>query len=536
MCIPVKIGIDFGTTNTIVSYFVNNQAEVVRLSDQLCTPTVLYFESENSFIIGQSALKKGIEYPIGCVRNFKTDFDDPDKFYDIVAENGEEFRITPREAAAKFMQKLAADAQIQIARQNPDYAQAYIDELIVTVPVKFNPVAKGVVREAAYSVVDEDHCKLMTEPVAAGFCYIQTHQDMVGKTLLVYDFGGGTFDISLLKVTNDEVCTLIDQDNNPHLGGNDLTRSIVAYLFRFINDDMGQNMPERLEDYIEGCCSLSRKDYLKNYATLWEQAEKIKADLSMGLRRLHALCPIIIMDNGKRSICELDRILIPDAVTTLFQSLITETLNLTRDFIQRTRHSIGGPIDYIVLAGGSSQIPAVRTGLSELARDLGEQEGWPTRLVIDPESATLISRGATLVHNQGVNPTKLHTDIGISAKKGVVFNAFVPILTKNTPPDVEGSVRVSIPNYRRGDAPILIYERDPDRTYEDESVDPLQVIDKITIRDLPETPNREAEIFLSIDNEGVLKMRVDILANGHLVSKNHKSYRRSNLVDEREID
>ncbi|MEE5993278.1 MAG: Hsp70 family protein [Oscillospiraceae bacterium] len=529
----IYIGIDYGTNNTVVSYLDDEKkVDVVRLSNvtQFCTPTVLYFETEEEYTIGHAAAQKGLQNPSACVRNFKTDFDNPNKIYEVTAENGESFRLNPKEAAIKFMNKLLREAMQQIAVQCPALEDGYIHSAIVTVPARFNPTAKGVVRAAVRSAIED--CKLMAEPSAAALCYIQTHQQMLNKTILVYDFGGGTFDLSVMT-TNQGKCEEVYTDNDSHLGGNDLTKRIVIDLIKRINDDYGQNMPLNPEDYQEGVCTLDKRSYLKNYSALWEQAERTKIDLSRGLPEFRAQANIDVMLNGKLQNTEFTQWYHPESFTDLFHDLIDKTIAMTKDCIE-TAANKGFLIDHIILAGGSSQIPEVRNRLILLAKEMTQEHQHEIHVALDRETSSLIARGAALTWNEGMVRGLSNSIIGVASQKGMVHFAFHKILDAGVALGEENGTteKFIIPDRVGRQYSINVYERDPNRPVEDDTIHSATKIDRITISDLPAVKKRTAEIFFALDKDGVLIMRVNILVNGQVVSENHKSYKRSNLFDE----
>jgi|GEM_PF-5420475 len=564
------IGIDFGTNNTTVSCMDENESPVaVKISPQTgyLIPTVLYFKTKDQYIIGASAAKNGMIHAQACVRNFKSDFDNPKKIYTVRAENGEEFRMNPLMAATKFLNKVIFEAQTRIAKQIPGHQNVHITKAIITVPAKFSMTAKGVVKRAVQNIKLQH--KLMAEPTAAALAYLKEHDEMLNKTILVYDFGGGTFDLSILTNRN-HICETLYTDGDAHLGGNDITKEIVNDLIDRINDDFTLGMPFNPEDYDSEECVLPMENYLKNYERIWEASENIKFDLSRGITEIIGAIPVTVVKNGEPfdttftyqyTAEEINERIMPEIQKTL--ELVSQALT----WAEENNHKV----NHIILAGGSSQIPLIHEKLEEMIQQqmqklieldlqqrpsaaelkkeyaivrkpLAELEENPEEMAVyrqiqnarevpslhaDSEITTLISRGAvwaSLSVTQ-IAPEMTLSELGFISREGSAMRAFQVVIPSGKKLPCDGWSRPLEIQDMLESWSISIYDRDPKRNRR-------RKLDELTISNLPDVRNRQAKLYFSVNEEDILDVHVDIEAEGKIISKDHRVEKESNLLDD----
>ena len=152
-----------------------------------------------------------------------------------------------------------------------------IGNVVITVPAKFNDAEKEATKWAAKNAGFEN-VKLATEPTAAAIAHRQ-ESGQEGKSILVYDFGGGTFDVSVIHEERGRFVE-IATGGDKHLGGNKLTDILAKYFFQIIEDDYGIELPFDEEEFDEEYCEMSKSDYNKNRAAILEEADKTKEELS----------------------------------------------------------------------------------------------------------------------------------------------------------------------------------------------------------------------------------------------------------------
>ncbi|MBD5158636.1 MAG: Hsp70 family protein, partial [Ruminococcus sp.] len=263
-----EIGIDLGTTNTVVSYMNRyNNIRTMNLKsnkNRAIIPSVIYFKSRNDILIGISAKSKGTLKPRACVKDFKSRLGNMKFKYNVTAENGEKFNITASKAVSIFLKKVIEDAQNVISDEFYDTPElASIDKVVISVPAKFeeNQIAdlKRAAKEASLNNVE-----LIPEPTAAAIAYINEHDIKNNENILVYDFGGGTFDIAILE-RNGNSFSSPQTDGDVRLGGNDITKRIIEDVIMHINDDFKMNMPSKPEDYDEEYCNIDKDIFIRNY-------------------------------------------------------------------------------------------------------------------------------------------------------------------------------------------------------------------------------------------------------------------------------
>ncbi|MBQ7628668.1 MAG: Hsp70 family protein, partial [Selenomonadaceae bacterium] len=192
-----EIGIDLGTTNTVVSYVnKNGRIRALRYDKSEIIPSVLYFRAPDEYFIGDTAKKLLTQNPAAGIANFKTSIGDSQR-HEIVAENGEIISLRSRDAAKLFLNKIVQGIESKLVKEF-GAATGCIDRAVVTVPANFSSTEKSAVKNAANDAGLEN-IKLAAEPTAAAVAYENSKGDDTDEIILVYDFGGGTFDVSVIQ-------------------------------------------------------------------------------------------------------------------------------------------------------------------------------------------------------------------------------------------------------------------------------------------------------------------------------------------------
>ena len=228
------LGIDFGTTNTVVSYFSkpdkhgDRQIRQLRYDGERIIPSVVYYLTKDEYIIGVAAKNRKANRDEAGIDSFKPIINQKDAFL-LTAENGDKIKIKPKQVAVEFLRKLIADEKYGIERRlQKDFgdAEGSIDSVVITVPAMFNTTEKELIRKAAHNAGIRN-VKLAAEPTAAAIAYhVEEAED---DTVLIYDFGGGTFDVSIIQKNQrniyENICT-----TGTKIGGNDLTKKIIQRI------------------------------------------------------------------------------------------------------------------------------------------------------------------------------------------------------------------------------------------------------------------------------------------------------------------
>ncbi len=493
-----EIGIDFGTTTTIVSYTGKKLGKLKQLKydGEKLIPSVLYFKSKDEWDIGGTAVTEAEIHPLAGVANFKSHLSDPEYVYEVTAENGDQFKLKSREAAKKFLQKIIKGMENTLLKEFGSLGGT-IERAVITVPAKFSLVAKGSIKRAARDFGMD--VKLTKEPTAAATDYLHNYAefDKPGTTILVYDFGGGTFDVSVVQRQQDSLKEIATGGDNK-LGGNLLTKRVMRYLIERIEDYYAISFPESDED-AEDLEGEERLEYKQNIAEIRRKANQMKEALSDETETENELYLIF---GGEKKIFEayLSR--------DDFEDMIRPDIERTVDIVQKTLAKAVEKgiekIDTVVMAGGSSNVPLARTALKEKL----------PHLEIDPatNATFLISRGAAIIAERVEKLNKIalitNTQIGTKAKEGTVFNKFQMIIEENTPLPASGSRTFFLDHDGQEEYKIPYYEYDvdnyPGMTRTDQ--DGMEQVDILTVK-LPHGLKK---------NDTEIEVRFDVKTDGNI--------------------
>lgn len=186
------------------------------------------------------------------------------------------FKYKSKKVASIFLNRIIANIENQLIKEfGPE--EGCIGNVVITVPAKFNDSEKEATKWAAKNAGFEE-VKLAAEPTAAAVAHKQ-ESGQEGKTILVYDFGGGTFDVSVIQ-ENQKKFVEIATGGDKKLGGNKLTEKLAEYFFKLIEDEYGIELPYDEEEFDEDYCGISKLEYLLNRAAIEEEANRVKENLS----------------------------------------------------------------------------------------------------------------------------------------------------------------------------------------------------------------------------------------------------------------
>jgi molecular chaperone DnaK (HSP70) len=344
-------GIDLGTTYSVVGYVDEaGRPSVTRNSAGAdTTPSVVYFESPTSVVVGQSAKEAAGQDPDNVVALIKREMGNKD--YRRTCHGTEH---TPPSISAIILEALATDAEADLGRR--------VDRAVITVPAYFGLLERDATRQAG-EIAGLDVIGIVPEPVAAALHYgITGSAD--GTTILVFDLGGGTFDVSLMRMTEDRI-EVVATGGDHHLGGADWDEKLLAHLVDEVTAQVG-------DDTIRDDEAL-----LQTFRLL---AERTKRDLTaMETKKL------VIREAGKPVTLSVTR----DEFEQLTAELLEETVRITRRTLEAAEDASPGStrtIDEVLLVGGASRMPAV-------AEILRKEFGWEPKLT-DPDLA--VAKGAAL--------------------------------------------------------------------------------------------------------------------------------------------
>ncbi|HZF87855.1 molecular chaperone DnaK [Streptomyces sp.] len=366
------VGIDLGTTNSVVTVLEGGEPTVIANSEGSRTsPSVVAFAKNGEVLVGQSAKNQAVTNVDRTIRSVKrhmgTDWKSPEI-------DGKKY--TPQEISARILQKLKRDAETYLGEP--------VTDAVITVPAYFEDAQRQATKEAG-EVAGLNVLRIVNEPTAAALAY-GLDKGETEQTILVFDLGGGTFDVSLLEIGEGVIEVKATAGDN-HLGGDDWDERVVKHLVQTFNAQSGIDLS---------------KDKLA-MQRLREAAEKAKIELS-GAQSTNVNLPYITL--GESGPLHLEEKL----TRSEFQRLTSDLLDRTRapfnQVIKDANISVRD-IDHVVLVGGSTRMPAV----SDLVRELtGGKEP-----------------------NKGVNPDEV-VAVGASLQAGVLRGEVKDVLLLDVTP------------------------------------------------------------------------------------------------------
>ena len=323
------IGIDLGTTNSCVAVMEGGEPIIIANAEgSRTTPSVVAFAKGGERLVGQIAKRQAITNPERTVMSIKR-------------EMGSNFKVkiddkeyTPQELSAMILGKLKQDAEA--------YLGETVTEAVITVPAYFNDSQRQATKDAG-RIAGLEVLRIINEPTAASLAYGLDKED--NHKILVYDLGGGTFDVSILEI-GDGVFEVLATSGNNKLGGDDFDDRVMDYLANEFKKESGVDL---------------RKDKMA-MQRLKEAAEKAKIELS-GVMTSNINLPFITADaSGPK---HLDITLTRSKFNELTSDLVEKTMVPLRNAIKDAGLS-SGEIDKVILVGGSTRIPAVQESVKKI--------------------------------------------------------------------------------------------------------------------------------------------------------------------------
>ncbi|MGP0586063.1 molecular chaperone DnaK [Paenibacillus timonensis] len=323
------IGIDLGTTNSCVAVMEGGEAVVIPNPEGArTTPSVVGFKKDGERIVGETAKRQAITNPDRTIISIKRHMGTNHK----ESIDGKDF--SPQEISAIILQKLKADAEAYLGQT--------VTQAVITVPAYFNDSQRQATKDAG-KIAGLDVLRIVNEPTAAALAYgLEKAED---QTILVYDLGGGTFDVSILEL-GDGFFEVKATSGDNHLGGDDFDQKIIDYLVSEFKKDQGI-------DLSKDKAAVQR---------LKDAAEKAKKELSGVLTTTISL-PFITVVDGVPQHLEVN--LTRAKFEELTADLVERTLGPTRRALSDAGMT-PADIDRIVLVGGSTRIPAVQEAIKKL--------------------------------------------------------------------------------------------------------------------------------------------------------------------------
>lgn len=479
-------GIDLGTTFSAIAYINSyGKPEIIpnREGDRT-TPSIIFFDRDGTPIVGKEARNLAMTDPRRVVRFLKREMGNPSFRFNV---DGRDY--FPEDLSAIILKKLKRDAE--------EYLGHEIRKVVISVPAYFKDAQRECTRQAG-QIAGLEVLRIINEPTAAALAYGLDKSDKK-QNVLVYDFGGGTFDVTLMRQSNHHF-EIVASDGDAELGGKDIDEAIVDYLAHEFLDTYGVDLRQD---------RLTRQD-------LWDKAEIAKRDLSF---RNHLAVTLSYKDQALR--VDLDR----DILASLIYNIIAKTEGYMHQVIE-TAGLTWNEIDTVLLAGGSSRIPLVqemikRVSGKEAARNLNPDEcvamgaALQALVTIMEENAEAATEEMKNTASEIVITDIASHSLGVKAlaadKSGYVNSIIIP---RYTPLPVEKTRFYATNEDNQTQVEIEVLQG--------EDTDPnspqVDLIGKVSLKDLP--PHQAGQLIIEVtlkyDLNGVIEVTAKELQGGLL--------------------
>ncbi|MGW1754137.1 molecular chaperone DnaK [Streptomyces mirabilis] len=476
------VGIDLGTTNSVIAVWEGGEATVIPNAEgSRTTPSIVAFTDSGERLVGQLARRQAILNPKGTIysakrfigRHFDEISDEAKAVaYDVVEGEGgvARFKVrdklyAPEEISALVLRKLADDAGKQLGEK--------VTEAVITVPAYFNDAQRQATKDAG-RIAGLEVLRIINEPTAAALAYGMEKKQH--ETVLVFDLGGGTFDVSILDV-GDGVVEVRSTAGDSHLGGDDFDRRLVDLLADGFQKENGIDL---------------RKDP-QALQRLFEAAEKAKTELS-SVTQTQVSLPFITADAaGPKHLTE-----------TIMRSTFEK---ITADLVERTMEPVkqamadaktsANDIDEVILVGGSTRIPAVQSLVRRLTG------GKDPNMSVNPDEVVALGAAIQAGVLKGEVKDVLLLDVtplslGVETRGGVMTK----IIDRNTTIPVRRSETFSTAEDNQEAVDVVVLQGEREMAADN------RILGRFQLKDIRPAPRGEpqVEVILDIDANGILNV------------------------------
>ena len=467
------IGIDFGTTNSEISVVTDNGIEILEIDGETIMPSYVGFDPSGTLLIGREARNQYVLYPDRTVRSIKRRIDDEEKI-DLGAGT-----YQAREIAAMIMRRLKQQAEQRLGRS--------VSKAVITLPAQFSDSQRQATRDAG-RIAGLEVLRILHEPTAATLAY-QNDQPEKARSILTFDLGGGTFDVSIVRMEKD-IIEVVASHGDSRLGGDDMDALIADWIRRQISN---KDQPPAFDPTSE--------------FRITQLAETVKIHLTD-----HPYAKVIAsnLTTVSGESLAIDAELQRDAFEALIQPLTDRMLSAVHQTLAdgglRT-----GDVDEIILVGGATRIPLIQTLLEA-------EFGRRPRRDVHPDLAVAYGAGIMAARLMGKTKHKVLIDItpftfGIACLdllNGVISpHKFAPIIKSGTPLPVSQAELFNTMRDNQLQVNIDIFQG------ESEDVRENILVGRFAVEGLAAVPaGNEIVAHMTLDLDGILRVTASEKCSG----------------------
>lgn len=463
------IGIDLGTTNSCTAVMEGGKAVVIHNAEgSRTTPSVMAMTKNGERLIGDAAKRQSAANPERTVSSIKrhmgTDY--------RVKMDGKNY--LPQEISAQILMKLKEDAK--------SYLGTEVTEAVITVPAYFNDAQRQATKDAG-RIAGLDVKRIINEPTAAALAY--GLDNGTEQKIIVYDLGGGTFDVSVIQI-EDGVIEVLATSGNNHLGGDDFDEAVAAYLVETFKKTDGIDL---------------KKD-VQAMQRIREAAEKAKIELS-SMSETNINLPFIIVERGETH--HMDIQLTRTKFDELTYGLVSKTEEPVRNALKDAGLS-AGDINRVLMVGGSTRIPAVQRKVAEITGKRPDQS-------LNPDECVALGaaiQGGKLAGEAGTNEVLLMDVTPLSLSIETMGGMATRIIERNsTIPTRHSQIFTTGANFQTA-VDIKVLQGERMMANENKVIGNFRLKGiKRAVRGVP-----QIEVTFDIDVNGILKVSAKDLGTG----------------------